>query len=191
MGQERGEEEIMRIIDPGTGNLVIDVVPDRGMLLLRREGQQVTVRLDEVQPLIDALEATGAMEGLAARPARCEGMATDSSDGDRRRYPRFRVPIYCQPAHLSRNQVVDIGLGGTRIHSDQPLTTGQCLDIELVLPDETRLACAARVAWLTSLPNGVPARYDAGLQFLEVPPGVLQSLADILENGAVMNQVLH
>jgi len=102
---------------------------------------------------------------------------------DRRQHPRFKAPIYCYPVDLAspHEQAVDIGLGGTRIHSDEPLRPGEQLDVELLLPDGSRMAFAARVAWQAPLPDEAPARYDVGLQFLEVPPNVLQYLTRVLE----------
>lgn len=76
--------------------------------------------------------------------------------------------------------MVDIGLGGLRVYSDEPLKLGERLDIELFLPDDTSLHCLVRVAWLTALSDG-PARYDVGLQILDIGSNSLMHLGKVLD----------
>jgi hypothetical protein len=102
---------------------------------------------------------------------------------DQRQFPRVKAPIYYKSPrfrHL-RQRVIDVSLGGVRIYSDTPLTIEQGLDLELFLPDSTTLRCRARVAWIAALPPGSPAKFDVGLQLVEVPPGGQERLARVLD----------
>lgn len=102
---------------------------------------------------------------------------------DQRRFPRIKAPIYYKSPrfrHL-RQRVVDASLGGVRIYSDSALVIDQRLDLELFLPDSTTLRCSARVAWIAALPPGSPARYDVGLQLVQLPPEGEERMARVLE----------
>ncbi len=102
---------------------------------------------------------------------------TDSTD-DRRKFPRLNVPLYFRPARrrLPRRQVVDVGLGGIRVYSDEPLSVGARFEIELFMPDHSSLNCLTEVMWVRAIPGGDPAAYDIGLQFLDVPSEALDQL---------------
>jgi hypothetical protein len=116
------------------------------------------------------------------------GVTQDSSgrsdDADRRQYPRVRAPIYCRPARrrLPRRQVVDVGLGGMRVYSDEPFQIGARFEIELFLPDGGSVTCLTEVVWIRSLSTQQPAKYDVGLQFLDVPDRARERLGEVLEN---------
>jgi len=102
---------------------------------------------------------------------------------DRRQYPRYRAPIGYRSAPLfsTRKPLVDVGLGGIRIYSDDKFKIGKRLEIELFLPDEESLTFTAKVVWQNPLPEDVDAKYDVGLQFLSVPEDKLQRLQEVLE----------
>jgi hypothetical protein len=105
---------------------------------------------------------------------------TDDGD-DRRRFPRVKAPIYCRPAHrrLPKRQVVDVGLGGMRVYSDEPFEKGAKFEVELFLPDGESVTCLTEVVWIRGLPAG-PAKYDIGLTFLHVPEDARDRLAQVL-----------
>ena len=102
---------------------------------------------------------------------------------DLRRYPRACAAIYCRPARFRATYrlVVNVGLGGVRIYSDERFKIGRKLELDLRLPDGSPLQCIAEVAWIQALPEGAPAAYDLGLRFLKVPPGGIERIASILE----------
>jgi hypothetical protein len=103
---------------------------------------------------------------------------------DKRRYPRIKAPIYYKSPrfrHL-RQRVVNASLGGVRIYSDTPLSIEQRLDLELFLPDSTTLRCRARVAWIASMPEGAPAKFDVGLELVEIPAGGETRIARVLDD---------
>jgi hypothetical protein len=106
----------------------------------------------------------------------------ESSD-DRRKFTRINVPLYFRPARrrLPRRQVVDIGLGGARVYSDEPLAVGARFEIELFMPDNTSLTCLTEVVWARAIEGGDPAAFDIGLQFLDVPPAAIEQLQALLD----------
>jgi hypothetical protein len=107
----------------------------------------------------------------------------EQGSDERRKFPRLNAPIYCRPAkrRLPRRQVVDVGLGGMRVYSDEALKIGARFEVELFLPDSSSVTCLTEVVWIRALPEGSPAAYDVGLQFLDVPPDALDQIATLLE----------
>ena len=110
-------------------------------------------------------------------------MTDHDPNRERRQYPRVKAPIRCRLAgsHTSHRAVVDISLGGLRLHTDEPQAVGESVEMELLLPDYSRLVCTARVAWLKPLPPGSVGKYDIGFQFLQVPLYFWQRLGSLLE----------
>ena len=102
---------------------------------------------------------------------------------DRRRFRRVKAPIYCRPAHrrLPKRQVVDVGLGGLRVYSDDPFPIGAKFEVELFMPDASSVTCLTEVVWIRPVPDGDPANYDVGLEFLDVPAGAQDSIGKLLE----------
>lgn len=102
---------------------------------------------------------------------------------ERRQFARLNLPVYFRPARrrLPRRQVVDIGLGGARVYSDDDIPVGTRFDIELFLPDGNSLNCLAEVMWVRPLvESDAPAKFDVGLGFLDVPQGDLETLRHLL-----------
>ena len=75
----------------------------------------------------------------------------------------------------------DLSLGGVRIYSDEPLDTGQTLELEFVCPDGRTLQAAARVAWSRKLPPGAAGVYDVGMEFVDLPEADRKTLESVLE----------
>ena len=90
----------------------------------------------------------------------------------------MRAPVYCRPAGIGlrflqgKQQPLDISLGGMRIFSDEPVKKGTKLELELFLPDNTRI---------DELPAGSPARHDVGLKFVDIKDGDKDRLAAVLD----------
>jgi len=82
-------------------------------------------------------------------------------------------------ANLSRT--VNMSLSGARVFSDERLRIGARLEIELLAAPDEIVAVLARVVWIDELEAGGPARFDVGLEFLEVPETMMSRLAAILE----------
>lgn len=102
----------------------------------------------------------------------------------RRQYPRFKAPICYRSASFfaPRKPLVNIGLGGIRIYSNDKLKLGKRLEIELLLPEDDVLEFTAKVVWQQELPDDDSVRYDVGLQFIDVPEDKYDHLSKILEN---------
>lgn len=102
---------------------------------------------------------------------------------ERREFRRVTAPIYCRPAHrrLRRRKVVDVGLGGLRVYSDDRFDKGARFEIELFLPAGKSVTCLTEVVWIREFPNKDPAAFDIGLKFLEVPESGREALALLLK----------
>ncbi|MDY0096700.1 MAG: PilZ domain-containing protein [Candidatus Vecturithrix sp.] len=103
---------------------------------------------------------------------------------NRRKYPRYTAPICYRsaPFFSSRKPLVNIGLGGMRIYSDDQFKLGKRLEIELLLPNDEILRFTAKVVWQHPLPQGSVAAYDVGLQFLDIPQEGIERLSKVLEH---------
>jgi hypothetical protein len=77
---------------------------------------------------------------------------------------------------------VDVGLGGMRVYSDDPLKIGARFEVELFFPQGDSATCLTEVMWIRKLPEDSPAIYDIGLQFLDVPHHALNRLGTVLKN---------
>lgn len=64
-----------------------------------------------------------------------------------------------------RSPAQDLSLGGVRILTDDALSIGKRLEIELFLPDGGSLSVDVRVAWVRPLEDDF-ALFEAGLEFL-------------------------
>ncbi|PIE33404.1 hypothetical protein CSA56_12045 [candidate division KSB3 bacterium] len=103
---------------------------------------------------------------------------------ERREYPRFKAPICYRsaPFFSSRRPLIDFGLGGIRIYSNDRIKIGKRLEVELLLPNnDEALTFLAKVAWLKELPKEDTAMYDIGLQFLHTAESQLQPLINVLK----------
>jgi c-di-GMP-binding flagellar brake protein YcgR len=82
--------------------------------------------------------------------------------------------MYCRPARrrlLRRRKVIDVGLGGMRVYSDDAYEGGDRLEIDLLNADgEEFVTCLTEVVWIREIEGGQPARFDVGLRFLDIPP---------------------
>lgn len=81
-------------------------------------------------------------------------------------------------ANLSRT--VNMSLGGARVFSDERLRIGTRLNIELLAGPDSIIKVLARVVWIDDLDAGSPARFDVGLEFLDVPNEMMSRLAVLL-----------
>ena len=111
-------------------------------------------------------------------------MSDHESVSNRRKYPRYNAPICYRSASFfsSRTPLVNIGLGGMRIYSDDQFKIGKRLEIELLMPDNEILRFTAKIVWQHPMPEGSVAAYDVGLQFLDIPEDGLEKLSKVLED---------
>jgi hypothetical protein len=71
---------------------------------------------------------------------------------------------------------IDISLGGLRIHSDEAHPIGSFLPLDIFFPNVAPVTLTARVMWVRLLGKGAPARFEAGLAFVELTPYALKLL---------------
>ena len=79
------------------------------------------------------------------------------------------------------SRTVNVSMGGARVFSDDRMKVGAKLNLELLPDPDTSVQVLARVAWIDELEDGAPARYDVGLEFLDVPEEMVSRLAAILQ----------
>ena len=100
---------------------------------------------------------------------------------DRRRYRRLNAPVYWRVSGLrSAFKPVDVSLGGMRMYSDDAFEIGARFELEVLVRDEGPVEFDVRVVWLEVLPAGAPARYDVGLEFLELSDAARHHLGVLL-----------
>ncbi len=102
---------------------------------------------------------------------------------NRRKYLRVKAPLFYKPAryYVPKKPVVDIGLGGLRVFSDESLKTGERLEISLYLPDGQDLTFYVQVAWTNELLT-TNAKFDVGLQFIDITDDALGRLSVVLDD---------
>ncbi len=92
--------------------------------------------------------------------------------------------MYCRPARrrlLRRHKVVDLGLGGMRVYSDDPFDVNDRLEIDLLNADgEEFVTCLTEVVWIREIKGGSPAKFDVGLRFLEIPTRARSMIEDLV-----------
>jgi PilZ domain len=105
------------------------------------------------------------------------------AESDRRIYPRLKVPmLWRSPGVVAKfSRTVNMSLGGARVFSDDRLKLGTKLNIELLPDPDNSVQVLARVVWIDELGEGAPARYDVGLEFLDVPEEMVSRLGAILQ----------
>jgi len=79
------------------------------------------------------------------------------------------------------SRTVNVSMGGARVFSDDPMKIGAKVNLELLPDPDTSVQVLARVAWIDKLGDGAPARFDVGLEFLDVPEEMVSRLAAILQ----------
>ncbi|TMB32720.1 MAG: hypothetical protein E6J58_22640 [Deltaproteobacteria bacterium] len=104
---------------------------------------------------------------------------------DRRKFHRVNAPVFCRPVGqplFSRRKAVDVSLGGLRVYADDPPMSGDRLELELFLPDQSEVMCTVEVVWVEALPEGSPARYDVGVKFVTISPVDRERLSTVLQS---------
>lgn len=79
------------------------------------------------------------------------------------------------------SRTVNVSMGGARVFSDDPMKIGAKVNLELLPDPDISVQVLARVAWIDELGEGAPARFDVGLEFLDVPEEMVSRLAAILQ----------
>jgi c-di-GMP-binding flagellar brake protein YcgR len=88
--------------------------------------------------------------------------------------------LWRSPALVASLRTVDVSAGGARVYTDDRLQTGQKLELDLLVDEGRTLSILARVVWVDELPALGPAKFDVGLEFLEVPEEMRSKLSEVL-----------
>jgi hypothetical protein len=105
---------------------------------------------------------------------------------DSNSYPRLQAPVYFTRAGRRwwrrKRQPAGHPTGGISVFTDdEPPERGIRLHLEIFLRDGTSVVCRVEVAWILSLPDGAPARYEVGLDFTALRPNDRERLSSSLE----------
>ena len=109
-------------------------------------------------------------------------MASNTSEHDRRRYPRLKAPVQIRVEKMfgPRGRIFNISLGGVRVFSDELYKKGQNLKLKIYLPRDETLEAVARVAWIEERPPDFDCFYDLGIEFLSLPSNSSHKLQSVL-----------
>jgi hypothetical protein len=89
--------------------------------------------------------------------------------------------LWRSPGMVAKLRTVNMSLGGARVYSDDRLKLGTKLQLELLAGADSTVQVLACVVWVDELDAGAPARYDVGVEFLDVPEEMTSRLAAILQ----------
>jgi len=102
---------------------------------------------------------------------------------EKRGFDRRQISLFCKTRGLFRGRywAVDISRGGARIYSDRPLKVGEALQLKFFVPGSKTVTPTVRVAWIKETADKSPAKYEIGLQFLDISETCLNRLLDYPE----------
>ena len=108
---------------------------------------------------------------------------SDRPEFGRRRFLRVKAPVLYRVIKVLGPQrpIHNISPVGVRIYSDKQLREDDLLEMELLLPNGQRIIATARVVWINKLPPDEDARFDVGLEFVNLPANATQELKYVLD----------
>ncbi|MGQ4647765.1 PilZ domain-containing protein [Lyngbya aestuarii] len=103
---------------------------------------------------------------------------------EKRGFERQQISLFCKTQGLFRGRywAVDISRGGARIYSDRPLKVGESFQLKFFVPGSKTVTPTVRVAWIKETTEKSQAKYEIGLQFLDISETCLNRLLDVPEN---------
>jgi hypothetical protein len=81
-----------------------------------------------------------------------------------------------------QRRIHNISPVGVRIYSDEQVRENDQLEIELFLPNGHTIIATARVTWINKLPPDEDARFDVGLEFINLPANAARELKYVLNH---------
>lgn len=106
---------------------------------------------------------------------------------ERRKFKRLHAPVLCRPLGAAlvddqgKRAVQDISLGGVCVYTDDKHKIGEHLELELFLPTGETVTLDTQICWIDALGPNEPAKYEIGLQYLDVAAGDLAKLEAVLK----------
>ena len=99
-------------------------------------------------------------------------------------YPRLLAPVYWRPVGLPlfrrKRKPIGKSMGGARVYTDEELSEGTRLELEVFLPDGTSATCKVQVASVDKLPESGPARFDVAVEFTALRPNDRERISAVL-----------
>lgn len=99
---------------------------------------------------------------------------------EKRQYTRHTVSLYGKTQKLFANRffAVDISRGGSRIYSNEQFPIGETLKLKFFVPGGKKVTPTVRVAWIREADDKAPAKYELGLEFLDISETCLNRLLE-------------
>ncbi len=91
---------------------------------------------------------------------------------DRRRYPRFEIPVQLRPVEIfgKEGRVQNISTGGMLIYGTMNIELGTTLRIDFALPSREWIMADVEVVWSKERSSQSILKYDIGCRFEDIPP---------------------
>ncbi len=105
---------------------------------------------------------------------------------ERRRFKRLHAPVLCRPLGASlvdeegKRKVQDISLGGLCVYTDDNHKIGEHLELELFLPTGETVTLDTQICWIDKLGAGDPAKFEIGLQYVDIAAADLARIETLL-----------
>ena len=113
---------------------------------------------------------------------------------ERRKSPRYITLLNYQIEGLISHHndlVVNLSRGGGKIYIHKPLKTGENKKIQFCLPGISDTATSmVKIAWQREMGLDSPAKYEAGLKFLDISPVKLNTLLGTTEKVIFSNNYI-
>lgn len=118
-------------------------------------------------------------------------MNDSGKSGEKRQYTRKTISIFGKTKKLFADSflAVDISRGGSRIYSDKWLPMGEVLKLSFFVPGGRKVTPTVKVAWIKEAGDQAPAKYELGLEFLDISETCLNLLLESEEKIIPQNQV--
>jgi Tfp pilus assembly protein PilZ len=107
---------------------------------------------------------------------------------ERRRFKRVHAPVLCRPLGAAmvdeegKRKVQDISLGGVCVYTDDTHKVGEHLELELFLPTGETVTLDTRIVWIDALGPKEPAKFEIGLQYVDIAAGDLARIEAVLKD---------
>ena len=109
---------------------------------------------------------------------------------EKRQYTRRKISLSGKTKKIFADSFlsVDISRGGSRIYSDKQLPVGESLKLMFFVPGGRKVTPTVRVAWIKEAHEKAPAKYELGLEFLDISETCLNRLLESEETTFIQEQ---
>ncbi len=109
-------------------------------------------------------------------------MSNSENGKERRKFPRFEIPIKLRPTELfgKEGRVQNISIGGVRIFGIRSVEVGKRYWIDFALPNGEWVTAEVQIVWAIERPSEPILKYDIGCRFTDVSPESQNILVEYL-----------